>query len=576
MVFPSPDSRRPETVKHHAMSACVSRFRVRFAPVSTSECKDQSSDLPLTCAGTSIFTAPEQPDERKRDRSRFGCRPCKRRRVKCDETYPVCLRCQRRGEFCEAPSRSRHAWQPETPWLLQNPSLQQQTDASAKPDTKLLQYWLERASQIMAIDPDNNPMSFPILRHLSRCTSLVHALQSVGAAHQHFFHPTKMQRCLEERALAIEHIRKELDAPGKDVPVLFLTVFLLGLLSFWTAPVEQDADALYQAHAHFLGGSALIDDMLSQPSAQSNQAVLFAIGSYLYWDMACSFVIESQQQRPLYTVPFFAAVQELHKTYHPILGYSAEITYLCAKVGRYCRSVVDTGERDLALEKILQEEVEQWQPNRDCPELGVLGEAYHSHALINLYTIYRNSAIEYPISGECEISKDEQEWDFNLLHAPFEPDRLEWLDYSPRTTGSPTSSPSIGDAGDGSSTIDYFAEYHEEDEASGSIAGKDLETSIHDLALKTVRSLMKVPDSHPCINLHGIPLLTAGSELRAEDTEERHFVTSRFRAMYSLNHLPANLTALDLLEEVWALRDVGIVVSWFELMHQKGWQVMLG
>ena len=554
------------------MSACTtSRFRVRFAPVPVSKLRGKSDVVPLPCASNTIPSKPDQhQDDRKRDRSRLGCRPCKKRRVKCDETFPVCLKCQRRGEFCEAPSRTRHAWQPETPWLLESARALQYAESGSRPDVKLLQYWLERASQIMALDPDINPMSFPILKHFDRCTSLVHALQSVGAAHQHFFDPKKMKRCLEERTLAMELVRKELDAPAKDLSVVFLTVFLLGLLSFWTAPLQQDADALYQAQAHFLGGRALVDDMLALPPAELSQDILFAIGSYLYWDMACSFIIDSDKQKPLNTEAVFTAVQTLHNTYHPILGYSTEITYLLANLGRYCRSVVDTGERDRALEETFAEQLEQWEPNRDTPELSALGDAYRSHGLINLYAICRRPATEETTAEESECTRNVDSWDLDLLYAPFEPDSRYWLDDLAMPTVSSQFVQALAGEGHDSNSAgpDCYCDTLE--------SRKDWDNAIHDLALETVSSLMRVPDTHPCINLHGIPLLTAGSELTAEDVEEREFVTKRFRAVYSLNHLPANLAALELLEEIWKQRDAGSVVSWLELMKEKGWQVMLG
>ncbi|KAL1964887.1 hypothetical protein VTN77DRAFT_6240 [Rasamsonia byssochlamydoides] len=41
---------------------------------------------------------------RKHTKSRTGCRTCKVRRVRCDETWPVCRRCSSTGRLCEGPS----------------------------------------------------------------------------------------------------------------------------------------------------------------------------------------------------------------------------------------------------------------------------------------------------------------------------------------------------------------------------------------------------------------------------------------------------------------------------------------
>lgn len=66
-----------------------------------------------------ITFSPDQAQQataspKKHTKSRFGCKECKLRRVKCDQTHPVCIRCQRRGSVCFSetdPTRceSRHA-----------------------------------------------------------------------------------------------------------------------------------------------------------------------------------------------------------------------------------------------------------------------------------------------------------------------------------------------------------------------------------------------------------------------------------------------------------------------------------
>ncbi|CAI6045858.1 unnamed protein product [Clonostachys chloroleuca] len=509
----------------------ASRFRVRFAPVSSLESPASASPKCVTepVGMKPITTSPTLPSKH---RSRLGCRECRRRRVKCDETFPVCLRCQRRGDVCESQTRSR-LWQPETPWLhvaglgKRTPSLPAaeetaMTSPSSPWDQKLLRYWLEKASQIMALDPDNNPFSFPLLENSGQLPAMIHAVQSIGAAHQDFFDMSKLNKCLEERALALRLIRQELQQASKDITACFLTVFLLGLSYFWTAGPFIDLDGIRQAQAHFLGGRQLIDFILAIPVEERTERMHFAIGSYLYWDMACSFLIEPEYQRPLDTAEILAAVQVLAGRFHPILGYSAEIAYLDACVGRYCRSVVDTGVRDAVLEATLEEQLLAWKPN-DVQELSHISEAYRSHGLLNLYVVCYRSSSTPTLSTH---------WSSEWRPDPASPE-----------------------------------EESAEDE---------LEARIHSIALRTVTSLMHVPDNHPCTNVHGIPLLTAGSELTADDAKERDQVRKRFRALYSFNHLPANLAAIQLLEELWSLRDVGIGVSWLSLMVEYNWNIMLG
>lgn len=54
-----------------------------------------------------------------------------------------------------------------------------------------------------------------------------------------------------------------------------------------------------------------------------------------------------------------------------------------------------------------------------------------------------------------------------------------------------------------------------------------------------------------------------------EKMELRNEVKQRFKAIYSLNRIPANLRAIKLLEELWTLRAAGIKMSWLVLLLQK-------
>ncbi|CAG8896557.1 unnamed protein product [Penicillium nalgiovense] len=68
----------------------MSSFRVRFQPII---CIPEHEPR---------ITHQELPDSRRRAKSKLGCRQCKTKRVKCDETFPVCLRCRRQGLICSS------------------------------------------------------------------------------------------------------------------------------------------------------------------------------------------------------------------------------------------------------------------------------------------------------------------------------------------------------------------------------------------------------------------------------------------------------------------------------------------
>lgn len=522
-------------------------------------------------------------NDRKNYRSRAGCAECKRRRVKCDETFPVCLRCQRRGDVCEAAPRLRK-WQMESPWIAtgqkeERPIEVDASDIEIQPKTEksLLRYWLERASQIMVIDPDINPLSFPVLEHIERSPGLVHALQSVSAAHQHFFDPSKLSRCLEERDLAIRLVRREIAQPPEDVFPVFLTVLLLGLSTAWIEGPTTEFGL-----QHLRGARALIDIVLDDSSVRDKRPSVFGfmIGAYLYWDMSCAFLVPSCQQLPEYTAEILMAVLDVGTQYHPIGGYCTEIFYFIGLVGRYCRYVHDTGVRDHDLEDQLEHNLLSWEPTCEDKALAAMSEAFRLHGLINLAAICKRSPCQVNVLAELFGSNtaDPMTPSMFLVDTPSLESIDAWFENDPIfANGQFDQLPESNQQylGDENETDD---QNNQRDELSISEIDEEplIEKEIRERAVKIVRSLTAIPTTHACTNLQAIPLLTAGSELTSAESEERALVYQRFRAMYSLNHIRSNLIALKLIQEVWELRDAGITTTWLSLMIEKGWSVMLG
>lgn len=208
-------------------------------------------------------------------------------------------------------------------------------------------------------------------------------------------------------------------------------------------------------------------------------------------------------------------------------------------MGRYCRRVCDTGIRNVDEENHLENMLLGWKPEGDNEALVTVGEAFKIHGLINL-----------AISKRDALLTDRSDMDDFLSTQHIDPTLLMASILSPP--------PSSG------------TEFHTEEDPSVR------EENIRKQAIVVVRSLTSIRDTHSCTNLQAIPLLTAGSELAAEDHEERELVSQRFRALYSINHIRSNLRALDLLLELWELRDAGTVMSWLDLMLEKGWSIMMG
>lgn len=91
-----------------------------------------------------------------------------------------------------------------------------------------------------------------------------------------------------------------------------------------------------------------------------------------------------------------------------------------------------------------------------------------------------------------------------------------------------------------------------------------------------LQNMLEIPSSSSYHNILALPLLSAGAELSAENDHLRNEVRKRFRALYSLNRIPNNLVAIELLEELWILRDNGSKISWLALMLQKNWKLVFG
>lgn len=464
----------------------MSFFRVRFEPINClsptrqERFQDNSLERPI---------AP-----RRRPKSKLGCRECKARRVKCDESFPVCLRCVRRGLICSSTPRLSQ-WQIETRWY------------SSQVDTivnrRLLQYWLERVCQILVIDPEDNPFSFPVLEHIQESPALVHIIQSVSARHEQYFSAEVARIALEERGKALASFRKELGT-GQTRPLLSMLTALLLALSH-----GADRDMTDFGKWHLFAARTLINKMLEDTSHPWDLNPLFrlCLGMYLYWDMGCSYLVHPDEQQDLDTPGLSLAVQEIGHWHHPMYGFCTDLIFILGNLGRYCRQLLYSGCRSFTREALLERQLYLWSATSTEPSLMFLYESLRKHGLILLYRI-------------CG-------WNDTFTNPDLEEISLEPL--------------------------------------------------VHRYALETIDHLLQIPTSSNYLNFQSLPLLTAGSELKREDNKLRDDVRNRLRALYSVNRLPANLHALELLEEVWTARDVSNdKSSWIHHMLRKGWLLVLG
>ncbi|KAH7356367.1 hypothetical protein BKA66DRAFT_473729 [Pyrenochaeta sp. MPI-SDFR-AT-0127] len=474
------------------------KYHVRFAPPPTFPTPRTSS------LNTESDRNQAAAVGRRACKSRQGCAECKRRHVKCDETFPVCLRCKRRGSLCQSAPRARQ-WQLELPWLSGNSPSNLDPYEYSQTSKRLLQYWCEKSSYIMVADPDHpNPLSFPILAFLQQSQSLALVVETASASHEQFF--KKSTKRLEERSRALSLIQSDLASVKTNLIPCFIAVYLLGSMTGW-----MDCHLDDFGKQHLFGARAILDMIISVPPSKRVEHTAFAIGAYVYWNMACSFLIAPSDQADSDWPAMDTVVHELADTYIPAVGYSVELYHLLGKVGKYCRRINDKGARDHTLELTWEERLLRWSPYGGNKNHIMLADAYRYHGLINLYRI----------CGSAPTSEEDSEMPFLFVSVE-----------------------------------------------------EDLNQVIRQYALQAVHNLMQIPASSGLTNMQAIPLMSAGSELSKEDYTERLEVKERLKAVYSVNRLPANLLTIELLDELWALRDAGIMITWLELMLRKGWSLV--
>ena len=312
----------------------------------------------------------------RRRKSRFACLNCKERHLKCDETFPVCLRCKQRGVNCRSSFRS-------TQWQIEVPGLTIGSNLSVIPTpakNHLLRYWLEKASQIMVIDPNVNPFSFDILKYLRTSRSLIYTIQSLSLAHQGFFSPASCEGVLQERAHALSLIQTELqqDAPTHGS---LLAVILLGLCSAW---LDNQRDEKF-GKEHLQGTRAIVDILLAKPGAEKDPFIQQSVAIYLGWEQAVAFFLNASDQIVPYSEEFLSCVQEMRSQYNATIGYSGDIMMVLGNVGRYCGAIMDGALRDFALEAFLEQRLLQFDEPSSNTHSHLVNNSFRRHGLIMLY-----------------------------------------------------------------------------------------------------------------------------------------------------------------------------------------------
>ncbi|KEF62030.1 uncharacterized protein A1O9_00002 [Exophiala aquamarina CBS 119918] len=346
-------------------------FRVRFSK------KSQSVDP------TVHKDAASDPGAvRAHRKSRHGCEECRRKRTKCDETLPSCSRCQQRNIKCiitTRPSRWREECPGGRPVRLKLPP------TSALPiDAKLLQWWLDYGCELLVLDSQSNPLSFPLIEHLAISKALCFALESFSAGHKGHWSLSSRVQFLEKRSLALALCRSELIARHVPLETTFFTVLLLGI----STPFMENVDNY--GKEHLIGARAILAILLQQDKVNHSPRIEQLLTYYTWWDMACAFSIDPLELPPLSTVEVLSTVSRATQRAKPrFAGCMVEMYHVLGLLLRYCMQLLRGGVRDPEHEATLERVLTGWHPNSDRDEDMLFAEVFQKHGLIILYRVCR-------------------------------------------------------------------------------------------------------------------------------------------------------------------------------------------
>ena len=483
--------------KFLGLFSTMAAYRVRFASQGKN-CRNTVRPKPVV--GSHPLDVEKSSPTRQRSRS--GCRECRQRKVKCDETFPVCHRCQQRGSVCQ-PNPRTSRWQFEVPWLANSPltTVSLTPNADIKVDARLIRYWLEATSQMLSVDPNYNPFSFPILKYATVSRSLVHFIQSASAAQREYFDQSRMSVSLRERGMALSALRMELQTKSSSLSHSFLTILMLGMSSSWMTMSPTD-----YGREHLLAARTVAGMVLKKDSRNEGLDHL-SMGIYVYWDMACSFCLDPVDHPIDRECRLEAYVKQARHKFHVITTHSIDLYYLLGQLGRYCRVIVGGGRRDLVYETYAEKALNTYESIESDSAAKSLTEAFRKHGLLLLYRFCGKPGL------------------FQL-------------------------------------SIPMLVES---------------ESYAHQLALSIVELILQTQSNSPYLNIHTIPLLSAGAEMTSIDTLQRSQIKQRLNGVYSTNRLVSTLWVVELLGELWRVHDAGMThITWLELMLMKDWTLRIG
>ncbi|KAE8165826.1 C6 zinc finger domain protein [Aspergillus tamarii] len=241
-------------------------------------------------------------------KSRHGCLECKRRRVKCDETRPVCSNCSKRQTECEYDSSSSLLWAneephhtksvnsrseepplPEPPHVTANPfdpSAEDDGATHSSPslnlgDLELMMQWCNSTYQVLTRNERTDPvwrlrvpeeaLSHPFLMHGILALSALH----IARTRDDHRRPEYISAAVAHQNQALAFFRKQLDdINDANAKALFAlsSVIVVYTFGFPHSPESKDPWACIDDFIQVLVLARGVEQVLRQatPSIRSS------------------------------------------------------------------------------------------------------------------------------------------------------------------------------------------------------------------------------------------------------------------------------------------------------------------
>ncbi|GFF25937.1 sterol uptake control protein 2 [Aspergillus udagawae] len=190
---------------------------------------------------------------------------------------------------------------------------------------------------MLVIDPGDNPYLFP---------ALIHTVQSLSANHEQYFPALAPIVALEERGKALACFRNEVDQNQRPPRAFLLTVMLMALAH------GADCNMNDYGKQHLIAARIVINRMLQNTSSLMDDEPLarLCLGMYLYWDMCTASLLDSDEELQINSLNMSIAIHRMGNWHHPMYGPCTELLYILGNVGRYCRRILDSQQRNFAQE----------------------------------------------------------------------------------------------------------------------------------------------------------------------------------------------------------------------------------